>query len=428
VCETALAAARLRGFRRGEGMNAGNLLYAWLLAGHWDRMDEFGRDMLGQFGEGVADACFLHVRLATLAAYRGELARARALLAAPYWEHSEDVDDRGLYWATAATVEIADGQLAPGLERACATVDAGLDSLGAHHGSVRQAWPDAVHAAIAAGEHELATELVTRMAARPVGRVPPLLRAELPRAQGVLAAARGEHADVERSLTAAIDALETLGYPYRAARARTDFAAWLIDQGRMTDASPLLDDAIATFASLAAAPALVRARALAAGDGAGRPAVPCPFASTRPEARAEAENRSGLRQCAWPHRRELTRRPQQRRGPQRRASPGRRKDGAYVIGKDPRNRLTMRAEYADQVGTHLVHPFEGAAESVRPVAGEMHADILNLLGPLRSYLHHIEAAYLRARPGGGVVTIVEPDGTWSARRIPTHGRLTPCGN
>jgi hypothetical protein len=92
-------------------------------------------------------------------------------------------------------------------------------------------------------------------------------------------------------------------------------------------------------------------------------------------------------------------------------------DGAYVIGKDPRNRLTMRAEYADTVSTHLVHPFEGDDESVRPVAQEMHQDILNLLGPLTDYLHHVEAAYLRSRPRG-VVTLVLPAGSRSEAREP----------
>jgi hypothetical protein len=92
-------------------------------------------------------------------------------------------------------------------------------------------------------------------------------------------------------------------------------------------------------------------------------------------------------------------------------------DGAYVVGEDPRNRLTMRAEYADKVSSHLVHPFEGDDDSVRPVAEEMHRDIINLLGPLVDYLQHVEAAYIRSRPPG-VVTLVQPDGTRSEARRP----------
>ena len=171
----------------------------------------------------------------TLAAYRGEHGRAGSLLqrAAPYWEHTDDVDDRGLYSAAAATLELAEGRLEPGFERARATIEVGIDVLGAHHDSVRPAWPEAVHTAIAIGELDLAGELVARMASRPVGRVPPLLRAELPRAQGMLAAARGEH-------------------------------------------SAPLDQAIATFASLGAAPALARARTLATAGGPAAPAASAP--------------------------------------------------------------------------------------------------------------------------------------------------------
>jgi len=278
VCERELTAARRSGHRRPEGMNAGNLLYAWLLSGRWDRMDEFGREVLGQIGDAGADACFAQVRLAALAAYRGDLPRARGLveLAAPYWEHTDDVDDRGLYSAAAATLELAEGRLEPALERACATVETGLDVLGAHHVSVRQAWPEAVHTAIALGELDLATDLVARIASRPVGRVPPLLRAELPRAQGVLAAARGEHANVERDLTLAVDALVALDYPYWTAQARLDLASWLIGQGRAGEASPLLDQAISTLAGLGAAPALARARTLAASGGAAAQATGVP--------------------------------------------------------------------------------------------------------------------------------------------------------
>ena len=265
ACETFLATARRTGVRRGEAMDAGNLLYAWLLSGRWERVDELGREVLTQFGESGPDVCFVAVRLATLATYRGELSGARAMLAlaAPHWEHSEDVDDRGLYSAAAATLELAEGRLQPGLDRALETIEIGIDLLGAHHGSVRQAWPDAVEAALALGETDLVADLVERLASSPVGRVPRLLRAELRRARGLLAAARGDHQLVETELAAAIDALTALDYPFWTARAQTDLASWLIDRGRSDDAAELLDHAILSLAALGAAPALARARSLA---------------------------------------------------------------------------------------------------------------------------------------------------------------------
>ncbi len=65
-----------------------------------------------------------------------------------------------------------------------------------------------------------------------------------------------------------------LGYPYWRAVTETDLAAWLIDQHRHTEATPLLDQATATFEGLRATPALARAAELSRSraDGPGVPA------------------------------------------------------------------------------------------------------------------------------------------------------------
>jgi hypothetical protein len=71
---------------------------------------------------------------------------------------------------------------------------------------------------------------------------------------------------------------------------------------------------------------------------------------------------------------------------------------------------------------------------VRPVAKELLEDILNLLGPLTDYLHHVETAYLRSRPPC-VVILVEPDGARSEAMWPPdpdgesgapHDSGSPC--
>jgi hypothetical protein len=88
----------------------------------------------------------------------------------------------------------------------------------------------------------------------------------------MLAAARGEHANVERDLTAALNALVELDYPYwggTGARRSHVVAHRPGPDGR--GVRPPLDQAIATLASLGAAPALARARTLAVG---GRPLPP----------------------------------------------------------------------------------------------------------------------------------------------------------
>jgi class 3 adenylate cyclase/tetratricopeptide (TPR) repeat protein len=271
ACEAALAEARRAGFARFECMAAGNLLEAWLLSGRWERMHEFAAEVLGSYSADSPDAGLVWPRLAVLHAFQGDLAAARAQLelAAPHLAHSDDIDDRGLYSGAAVVVDVAEGRLAAGLEGARAVIDAGLDALGAHHVSVRQAWPEAVRAALALGRRDVAAELVGLMAERPPGRIPPLLKAELRRAQGLLAAAGGEEDGVEGALTAAIDAHDALGYPFWAGRARTDLAAWLLERGRGVEAWPLLEIATTAFTNLGAAPELARARELAAAGLSG---------------------------------------------------------------------------------------------------------------------------------------------------------------
>jgi hypothetical protein len=80
-----------------------------------------------------------------------------------------------------------------------------------------------------------------------------------------LAAARGEHDDVEAGLRAALASYEDMGYVYWAAYTRADLAAWLIDRDRSGEAWPLLDEAELTFTSLGARPALERVQELRAG-------------------------------------------------------------------------------------------------------------------------------------------------------------------
>jgi hypothetical protein len=94
-------------------------------------------------------------------------------------------------------------------------------------------------------------------------------------------------------------------------------------------------------------------------------------------------------------------------------------DGNYVIHATPGGGYDMRAEYADIVGIRLVHPFEGDDDTVRPVAEELHGNILNLLGPLSTYMQQVEAAYLTSRRPG-VVTLVLPDGTRTEARHPSE--------
>ena len=107
------------------------------------------------------------------------------------------------------------------------------------------------------------------LADQPPGHIPPYLRAQLARGRALTAAAGGDHDTVEADLHAAINVFRSLGYLDWLARAQTDLAAWLIDQGRNNNAQEVLGVAISTLETLGAAPALAHARAFKAVVAAG---------------------------------------------------------------------------------------------------------------------------------------------------------------
>ncbi len=114
--------------------------------------------------------------------------------------------------------------------------------------------------------------LVEELEQRPPGFVPPLLRAELRRNRGLLAAARGLDEAVESDLTAAVRAYDELAYPYLRARAQADLGAWLLDRGARDEALEPLEAARETFERLGATPGRSRVDRLLDNVDAGAPA------------------------------------------------------------------------------------------------------------------------------------------------------------
>jgi hypothetical protein len=264
LCEAAVAAARRRGDRAGESAAISNLMAAELLAGRWQDVERIGNQALEEDAE-RPDVELVHHQLGLLAGYRGDVAAARASLnRMSSLEHTDDVEARLYFMELDGLIALAQGTFERALESLARTARDGVESQGPSSEGTRIAWPEAVEAALALGRLDEVQELIDLLAEPPRGLVPPLLRAELSRAQALLATARGEQNGVEASFRAAIDGLEQLGYPYWLARARTDLAAWLIEGGRGGEATHLLDDAAAALEELGAGPELVRARRLIA--------------------------------------------------------------------------------------------------------------------------------------------------------------------
>lgn len=263
--EATLALARRCGDPTAEGFAIYNLVVADLFRGRWAEADQALAALGSRFSSQPIVRLFVHLGWGQLHARRGELDLARADLAAlAEMADSEDVQDRAMRAMVDAMVAAASGEPAAALRLARLSLEPTIGYFGLRHECVRQVWPEACEAALAMGDLTAAQELVDLVAARPIGHVPPYLRAQLAHYRGRLAAAKGEHDGVEADLATAVRILTDLCYPYALAGVQADLGEWLIGRDRGPEALVPLRAAEEAFVVLGALPALARVRELLA--------------------------------------------------------------------------------------------------------------------------------------------------------------------
>ncbi len=266
----ALGTARRIGSRLYESLAGSNLMRVCEYNGSWAELEQLGVELLdGAFQERPGGE-YVRVQLAILNAYRGETVEARSHLSA--LDAFRDTEENQLRWMCAACEAIV--QLAVGnSEDALATLSATIREVVAIEGPASQAnrlaLPAGIEAAVSLSQLDEAADLLSLLAGRPAGHVPPYLRAQLGRGRGLVAAARGDHTLAEDEFQRAIVRLKSLDYPYWVARVQLDRAASLIDDQRAAEASQAIDEAMTRLRPLGALPALRRAEAMRAGLGLG---------------------------------------------------------------------------------------------------------------------------------------------------------------
>jgi tetratricopeptide (TPR) repeat protein len=235
-----------------------NLALLHLLRGEWDDAEQVLSEAAALGGSDLTDPILL-THVATLAALRGDVPRASDLLdAMTDLGTSDDVQDRTLHGAVRALVALVQGHVEEAAGLGATAAHECIRDFGVRTESFRLAWPIAVEAALRAGLLDQVDELLDMVTGRPVGHVPPYLRAQLARFRGLLAAARGQHDGVEADLERAADILDDLGYPYHHAVTLLDRAEWLIARSRGAEAPPLLEQAEDVFTHVGASPQLDR--------------------------------------------------------------------------------------------------------------------------------------------------------------------------
>jgi hypothetical protein len=237
----------------------------WEYSGEWDELEQLGAELLAQSDDrpGVE---VLHFELGIVAALRGQATPAREHLARILsWRDSQNNQLRWTYAAVHATIADSVGEFAEAVDLLAGTLDEIVQTDGPSSPASRIGFPAAISAALSLGRLADVDALLLLLAGSPRGHVPPYLRAQLARGQGLLAAARDDRATAEKRLGDAVDEFGALGYPYWKATAQTELGALLIDDQRAAAAGALLDDARAVFKRLGASPMLERVEGLLAG-------------------------------------------------------------------------------------------------------------------------------------------------------------------
>ena len=249
--EAALDLARRRGSRVAESMAILNLAQINMLHGEWTHARSRVADALSaleESGYGPERQTLMRVMLAILARFRGDEQGLRSeLMAIGPDLHSEDPWEVGLHdWLTLELRAMEGDDVAEALAD---QAEASL-SLGLRTEWFRYVWVDALARASAAGRDDLLQRLLPMVADRPQGNVPPFLRAQLARYQGIDALRSGDSALAAKLVRRAVDDLDSLGYPYWAAVTRLDLAEILRQRGQPDEAGRCEDAARDTLQSL----------------------------------------------------------------------------------------------------------------------------------------------------------------------------------
>ncbi len=251
------AAAQLRraGARHQLAAAVENLAQALLMTGDWDTADAELAEALD--ADGLAGIDFLACCRAWVAALRGEVPAAQAILAGlDDLRASEDPQDQALIAVTEAFTATARRQPAAALRHARAALDHAA-TLGISHEYLRWVWPLAARAAHDLADTATAAGLLALLDGYPPGQLAPMQRAERD-----LARARRAGPDAGPVFAVAISGLRELSTPYHLAHGLLDHAAHLAARGDDQAAGAAASEAAGIAARLGCQPLADRAETI----------------------------------------------------------------------------------------------------------------------------------------------------------------------
>ena len=256
AARAAAAHSRRAGARDLLAVAVGNLAQALLMTGDWDAAE--AELTQAADADGLAGIEFVARNPAWLAALRGEVPAAQAILAGlGDLRASEDPQDQ-------AAIAIAEGLTAAARRQPAAALRHARDALGhadalsISHEALRWAWPLAARAAHDLADTAATRDLLALLDGYQAGELAPMQRAERDLARARLAAASADP-DPGPAFAGAISGLRELSTPYHLAHGLLDHAGYLTRLGETEAAAAAISEAAGIAARLGCQPLLDRA-------------------------------------------------------------------------------------------------------------------------------------------------------------------------
>jgi class 3 adenylate cyclase/tetratricopeptide (TPR) repeat protein len=261
-----LAYARKLGNRQWERALSSQV-YAAFSLGKWDealdRAAVVSSEKLAVARLGLA-ATLCSVVLINV--HRGDPAEAeRAIAHVAELEFSADIQEREAYSAAQAMLLLGTGRPAEALELAERRLAARGEFVGLGAEYVKELFPVALQAAFELNDTAAAERVLELADGLHPGHSSQAVQAQAPRFRARLAAGRGEGEEAERLFKRAAGLFRELAAAFYLAVTQVEHAEWLMREGRVDEAEPLLAEAREIFEGLRATPWLERCDAAVPG-------------------------------------------------------------------------------------------------------------------------------------------------------------------
>ncbi len=187
--------------------------------------------------------------------YRGEIEKARGVLALSMSAESEDIQARAAWHTLNAMLCRVEGKFADAWASATVVFELRAE-LGDRSPSTKDAIVELCETGFATKDLDKVNEVLDVVRVWQPGELTPYTRAQVQRFEARLKVARD--LDPTEDFDSVRRAFDKMSMPFWKAVVSTELAEWLLDQGRDGEAAPLVMDARATFEHLRATPWLER--------------------------------------------------------------------------------------------------------------------------------------------------------------------------